>query len=129
MNAVVDIERKINRTRFRDFRAARWAGRGARYGFVIGLFLGLILAIVNFVNTVQKPSWDFGQDFLFPLVSAVLGSAFIGALLGAAGGILAIGVFRPIWVAVFRSIDDWEQEYGDRKPRLPPLGPSAQDVG
>jgi hypothetical protein len=118
LDAVAAIEQKIRRTRFRDSPTARWAGQGARYGFGIALFLGQILAIVIFVKTASKPSWSFGQDFLFQLVSVVLGSALYGAVLGAAGAILVMGVFRPVWFSLFRSIDDWEQEYGDSSIQL-----------
>lgn len=127
MNAVVAIEKKINRTRFRDTRTARWAGTGARYGFVAANLLSLSMAIGSSSTHASNRSAATGADFLGLLLLSVAVVALLGAGVGAGTAILVLGVLRPIYVALFRSIDEWEQEYGEGRPRLPPRPPTPKE--
>jgi hypothetical protein len=121
--ADTDIERikaRIRGRRFVLFEFLQVVNRTVQLGAVCGLVggvLGFLHELLPFFKQGALPS-------LSTIAEAGFTSALLGAVLGPGGalGLLLVTYglfhfFRPVYVAVFHSLADFEREFGKEPPR------------
>jgi hypothetical protein len=138
---VARIESKIRRLRFTKESFERWMmrfnkdslERWMKWGALLGLILGTGAAVCFFLDSFAGPlklldDWGKITPEITTLAWAVLlvvGSVFLGFLLPA----LVFGLiicFRPVYVALFCDIAQFEREYGSTSE---PLGRLPRRLG
>jgi len=121
---VARIESKIRRLRFTKDSLERWM----KWGALLGLILGTGAAVCFLWASFAGPLTFLDANELTTLAWAVLlvvGSVFLGFLLPA----LVFGLiicFRPVYVALFCDIAQFEREYGSTPE---PLGRLPRRIG
>ena len=117
-DALSEIVRKTRRVKLRGGVASRWGWRGAVTGFVVGLVLSLIYGAVVFVRHLDSPRWQetMADVFAGVIIVFVVVGAILVPLLFAAIFVVYGAVIKPIFVALFCSVERFEQEYGSSRP-------------
>jgi len=111
--ALNEISRKVRRVRLRRFSADRWLWWGAKTGFAVGSGLSLVLAALLVITSLvrDRSLSEIGEIFGVFLSLFVVATIFLSMLFAAI--FLVFGaVVRPIFVALFCSVQRFEQEYG-----------------
>jgi hypothetical protein len=111
--ALNEISLKVRRVRVRRFSADRWLWRRAKTGFAVGSVLSLVLAAMIVVPGLvgDRALSKMGEDLGFCLPFFVGATIFLSILFAVI--FLVFGaVVRPIFVALFCSVERFEQEYG-----------------
>ena len=99
------LEKKVRRMRLRKDLILRWST-------IIGLttFLTTIVLIVVLVFPHLKSQKSL-HDVFAEVAGIGLFAAVFGSVVGLVGGV-AVAVLRPILIALFRSPEEFEREYG-----------------
>jgi hypothetical protein len=116
------IKARIRRGRFALFNADRLVVRSSLIGGACGLLGGL-----GYTAYILSPAASAPGVFRYPLdtisaiaVGSVVGGGLIGLISGYGFALLIIGLirfFRPVYVALVYSPEEFEREYGDRPPQ------------
>lgn len=116
------IKARIRKEPFVLFRSSRlflWCvGIGAAGGTVIGLWLFMATLLER--RPVAATSLPLETLVVGAMTSAIAGlgiGGFVGLILGGLA-LFLFAVFRPVYVALRYSPEQFEREYGDRLPRL-----------
>lgn len=110
------IRQKARHVRFRRGVADRWMWWGAKIGFVLGAVLGLgFLVVALVIGLVKQRNFMEIVESVGILLPFVLIGAILLALLCAAVFLVIGVVIKPIFIALFGSIERFEQEYGSGK--------------
>jgi hypothetical protein len=112
------IKARIRQQRFTRFAPRRWL----RWTFGIGAGSGLTLGLWQMAHRYLAPAWSgpmvgFGTSPVDDVISALL----YGVVGGFGLSLVAVGLFaffRPAYVALFYSPEEFEREYGDRPPQV-----------
>lgn len=116
--ALSEIVRKSRRVKLRGGVVSRWAWRGEVTGFIVGsvlsLFFGAIELVLHWV-------WPRGQETVGEILAIVLflfiaGGVILLPLLFAVIFVVFGTIIKPIFVALFCSVDRFEQEYDSSRP-------------
>jgi hypothetical protein len=88
--------------------------RGAKTGFIVGSILTLIFAgIFVLLPVISPPPRATMLDiFAFLIVIEVSQAVILWPLLFAIAFLVYGSVIKPIWIALFCSVERFEQEYG-----------------
>jgi hypothetical protein len=112
-DAVAEISRKMRGVRLTSGIAGRWGRRGAVVGFIVGSVLSVILAGFLVIRHLVSPP---GQETMVDIVAMVFTLYLMVAviclpLMFATIFLVYGGVIKPIIVAIFCSVERFEQEY------------------
>lgn len=114
--AVAAIGRKVRQVRFLSNVNRRWAQRGAVIGFITAIILAPALAallVCRFVSSTDgalPPTDSFVQLLAIFLALPIFLPLFFGCI-----AFVLAAVVRPLCIALFCSIERFEQEYGSTK--------------
>lgn len=116
-DALYAIDRKLGRLRRTDGIAGRWIRRGAVVGFIAGSVPSLLLAGFLIIRHLIAPPYQetIGDVFAIILSVFILIAVIFLPLLFAAIFLVFGSVIKPICVAMFCSIERFEQEYGSSR--------------
>ncbi len=108
------IRRKARKVSLRDSVAHRWIFPGAITGFLLGTTLSLLLAAAFGIHFLITPSPQYTtMDFMvFVMVVFVSQAVIMFPLLFAFIFLVFGSIIRPVWIALFCSVERFEQEYG-----------------
>ncbi|HWG44770.1 MAG TPA: hypothetical protein VN688_18495 [Gemmataceae bacterium] len=111
---VADISRKVRGLRLTRGVAGRWGRRGAVVGFVVGSVLSFIFAGFELIRHLVSPPWQETMADVLAMVFTVflLVAVIFLPLTFAAVFLVYGGIIKPIFVALFCSVERFEQEYG-----------------
>jgi len=85
---------------------ARWAR-----GFAVAAFIpGIVIGVVVFPAVDATGERNFGTAIVF-IVWTGVAAALTGMVVGAVSAVAA-GMLRPIYIALFRSPEEFEREFG-----------------
>ena len=115
--ALAAINRKVRDVRLRRGVGDRYFWRGAKVGLVVGLILSLIflaIGVSHGLNNHEKVMEIMERMGI--LLPVFLVAACFLALLSAVLFLIFGTVVKPIFVAVFCSIERFEQDYGPTQP-------------
>jgi hypothetical protein len=111
-DAVAEIGRKMRGVRLRGAVADRWLWRGAKTGLALGVGLSLVLVAIRVVvglvkhRNLREMGETLGLLLLLFLVAAIFLSILFAAIFLVFGAVV-----KPIFVALFCSVERFEQEY------------------
>lgn len=113
-----EIVRKTRRVKLRGGVVSRWFWRGAVTGFIVGSVLTLIFGASGLVRNWGSARWQesVGEILGMVLILFIVGGMILLPLLFAAIFVVFGTVIKPILVALFCSVDRFEQEYGSSRP-------------
>ncbi len=108
------IRRKVRSVRLSRNLANQWRWRGAKTGFVFGSILTLILAAILVVRyMISSPRQGSILDiFAIVIVIEVSQAVILWPLLFAIIFLIYGSIIKPVWIALFCSVERFEQEYG-----------------
>ncbi len=114
--AVVEIDQKVRRLRFFSEVSRRWTHRGAVIGFLVGIILAPVLTAVWIARCLAEPGGAQQLANTLPQLAMFLLIIpfFVPLLFGSIAFVLAT-VIRPVCVALFCSVERFEQEYGSSR--------------
>jgi hypothetical protein len=113
---VVEIGQKVRRLCVFSDVSRRWTHRGTVIGSLVANILAPVLAAVEIARCLSEPG-GAGQlaDALLGLAMFFLTMAlFLPVLFGSVAFVMAATI-RPIRVALFCSVERFEQEYGSSR--------------
>jgi hypothetical protein len=115
--AVAKIAQKVRRLRVLGDVSRRWTRRGMRWGFRVAIVLMPVFVLFYAASWLLGPPPDegFAESFL-ELAAGMMGLVIGLPLLGAAVALFLATMIRPICIALFCSIERFEQEYGRTRP-------------
>lgn len=116
--ALNEIVRKSRRVKHGGGVVSRWAWRGAVTGFIVGSVLSLIFSVMELVPYWVSPREQetVGEILAIVLFLFIAGGVILLPSLFATIFVVFGAVIRPIFVALFCSVDRFEQEYGSSRP-------------
>lgn len=114
--ALAAIDRKIRQLHFLSNVSRRWTQRGAVIGFIAAIILAPMLAallVPHFITSTDGTlaSTDSFVQFLTIFLALPI---FLPLVFGCIAFVLA-AVVRPLCIALFFSIECFEEEYGSTK--------------
>jgi len=112
-DALAEIGQKVQRLRFFSEVSQRWTDSGVVIGFLTGIVLPPVLAVTWIGRCLSGPDGARQLTDAFPylVVFFLVTPIFLPLFFGSIAFALAT-VVRPICVALFCSVERFEQEYG-----------------
>ena len=116
--AVAEIGQKVRRLRVFSDVSRRWTRRGAVIGFLVGIILAPVIAAIWITRCLAGPG---GAQQLIAsageLAILFIATPILMPLLFGGAALMLATVVRPICVAMFCSIERFEQEYGPTRTK------------
>ena len=116
--AVTEIGQKVRRLRVFSEISRRWTRRGAVIGFLVGIILAPVIAAIWIAHCLAGPG---GAQHLVAsageLAVIFIATPFLMPLLFVGAAFLLATVVRPVCVAMFCSIERFEQEFGPTRTK------------
>lgn len=111
--AVAAIGQKVRRLRVFSDVSRRWTRRGAVIGFLVGIILAPTI-VVAWLTRYPAGSGGPSQPFapIGGLAVTFIVVPFVTPLLFGSAAFILATVVRPVCVAMFCSVERFEQEYG-----------------
>jgi hypothetical protein len=108
------IRRKARKVSLRDSVVHRWIWPGAITGFFLGTVLSLLFAAAFGIRFLISPSpqYTIGDFMVFVMVVFVSQALHFFPLLFAFIFLVFGSLIRPIWIALFCSVERFERECG-----------------
>jgi hypothetical protein len=115
---VAEIGQKVRRLRVFSDVSRRWTRRGAVIGFLVGIILAPMIVATWITRCLAGPggAQELAASAVGMAIVFIVTPILIPLLFGCAAFILAT-VVRPVCVAMFCSIERFEQEFGPSRTK------------
>jgi hypothetical protein len=116
--AVAEIGQKVRRLRVFSDVSRRWTRRGAVIGFLVGIILAPVIVAIWITRCLAGPGG--AQELAASaggLAVVFIVTPFVTPLLFGVAAFMLATVVRPVCVAMFCSIERFEQEFGPTRTK------------